>query len=194
MLITIMVALALTLPSPVEVRTAATVNAAALCDAAAAGMKDMRWPTGQDARMTRCRDLAQHAMREGLPVEGVARVLAIAYNEANFRPHAVGARGELGMLQVLPRICTQYAPLKDGGCAPELAGIRYFSELLYADANLAIRAKKGGRSWARVLSAYNGTRRDRITRLPKITAYGYKVNGYAVALLHRWRKALAANL
>lgn len=155
-----------------------------LCAAASRGMIDMRWDRGGTRpeyvtqRLERCAGLVRQALREGLRVEGAARVVAVAYNESNFRPGAVGAKGELGMLQIIPRLHCWRATRKDGTCDPELAGIRYL-RALQVEKSRDSRKRRRKFDWAAVLTGYNGSSR-----------YGDKVDGYARSALKRYRYRL----
>jgi hypothetical protein len=151
-----------------------------LCEAASRGMVDMRWDRGGTRpeyvaqRLERCAGLVRRALTEGLKVEGAARVVAVAYNESNFRPNAVGAHGELGMLQIIPKLHCWRAKREDGSCDPELAGIRYLRALQVTEIRAAKKKRKKV-DWVRVLASYNGS-----------SAYGDKVDSYARSALKRF--------
>jgi hypothetical protein len=124
--------------------------------------------------MIRCAGLAEMGYEEGLAVEGVIRVVAIAYNETCFRPEASGARGELGMMQVLPKRCAEYAKTADG-CDPDRAGIRYLKNLRDRE---RVRAARKGRAfaWRSVVRRYNGSGRVARHYATKVQAYAFIIS------------------
>ena len=155
-----------------------------LCNAAARGLRDMRWDRGGtrpgyvERRLERCRGLVDVAGGEGHDEAFMARVVAIAYNESNFRPRAIGSAGERGMMQVQPKWhCWRALGLDSRKewsgepCDYRLAGIRALAAFVEAD-----RAEGDGREdWLRVLKGYNGS-----------WDYAYTVDGYARSILRRW--------
>ena len=160
--------------SPLDLRAE---MAQAMCTKASAGLKDMRWDRGgsrpeyRASRLERCAVLLQKAHAEGFSHAGLARVLAVAYAESNFRPGAVGSVGERGMLQVRPEKHCHLASV-DGVCDFDLAGLRYLKSLVQRE-----RQRRGPFLWARVLRHYNGS-----------SAYARKVELFARTVLHRWRR------
>ena len=164
---------------PVEGPTFDLVSGMAetMCQKAAASLKDMRWDRGGTrpeyvtSRLGRCAGLLSLAHREGFDREALARVVAIAYAETNFRPGAVGSVGERGMLQVRPEKHCHLAMLPETKrCHYELAGLRYLKSLVQGE-----RRRRGPFQWIRVLRRYNGS-----------PAYARKVERYAQAVLRRW--------
>ena len=153
-----------------------------LCESAAKGLRDMRWDRGGtrpeyvDARLKRCANLVSTALEEGLNVEGAARVVAIAYNETNFRPWALGQHGEQGMLQVQPKWHCHRATKENGECDHDRAGIRLLRALKEQEQSAAKKERRRF-SWANVLWRYNGS-----------SYYGAKVDRYARAALRHFRR------
>lgn len=140
-----------------------------VCDAAADVLTDMRSRVkpGVEVRLGHCSSLLRKARDLGVTDEPtLARIVAVAYTESNFRPGVTGKRGEQGMMQVQARIHCKKNPT----CDTDTAGIRLLTTLRDDPAN---RDKKTGRiRWTEVLRNYNGSLR-----------YGEKVNGRAVAAL-----------
>lgn len=167
----------LTDPTPLQAKPAG------ICAIAAEGLKDMRHRAkpGPEVRLKLCAIVAQKAYDTGEGDALAARVIAMAYNEANFRPEVTGSRGERGMLQVIPeKHCQRVHPTWKPGqaCDYEAAGVAFLVALLERE-----RCRKGRFDWARVLSKYNGSRNGGVTR------YGRKVEGYARSIMRRLRKA-----
>ncbi len=162
-------------PAPVEVQG---VQARGLCEAAAAGLRDMRSAVapGVDERLRRCRQLAEKALGLGLGVEGAAHAIVIAYNESNFRPEALGRAGEQGMMQVLgARHCPTIGQQVES-CDHDQAALVFLRALV----DQARRIHPRRVDWVRVLRGYNGSRR-----------YALKVAPWARHLLGRHRRLVA---
>jgi len=175
---TFLVLLVLAIPGPsLDLAEGMT---AAMCSKAAMGLKDMRWdrngsrPEYVKSRLDRCSKLLLLAHDEGFGRSGLARVLAIAYAETNFREGAVGSVGERGMLQVRPEKHCHLAREPAGTCHYEMAGLRYLKSLVQGERVRVL--KHGGKfQWTRVLRRYNGS-----------AAYAVKVERYAKTVLRRW--------
>ena len=161
-------------------------DAEKVCKAASLVLKDMRYHGGKyadpgDFSPSQVKERLDHcikAVRVGtFHGEKVAfATAAIGYRESNFRPEVVGAAGEVGMMQVIPRLhCTKYPDLDDGkgGCInPVRAGVRAFRLLLASELEarprwIPIYSNGDPCRWdglrvptlCRVLRRYNGSQR-----------------------------------
>lgn len=157
-----------------EGSTVSSVDPRAVCEDASRVLKDMRYTEfGQyaergdfshpnvAARLDSCVEGASLAAPFGSDV--TYAVVAVMYNEANFRPGVVGKAGELGRMQVQAKLhCKPYSDLDDGkgGCTnPLRAGVRLMRLLV---------TKHG---LEKALKLYNGSQR-----------YADKVMGFIEAI------------
>jgi len=145
------------------------INPQDACESASRVLKDMRYVEGKTAdpgdfthpkikaRIQSCVQVARLAAPHGEGVRFTSS--AIAYNESNFRRGVKGSAGELGKMQVLPRLhCKPYADLNDGkgGCTnPERAGVRLV-RLLLAKHPLekALKRYNGSTAYAKKVSRF----------------------------------------
>jgi len=150
-------------PLPEVVEEGRTARTA--CEDASVVLPDMLYAKGVgytdilnpvvSARLDRCAELVAKVEAQG--EEMVLTTIAVAYVESNFNPEAIGAAGERGMLQVIPRYhCVDVFSDGQGGCVnPEGAGIKFLAHLRSKyTSNEALRRYNGSQVYATKVGGY----------------------------------------